>query len=89
MVSSSHFKNASEKETGVGVLNLQTLNDLFLIELSQTFAQAIEAKILLPHEMDELKNTGIFVVRFCYGHQMVMSPTCSICDVQASRRADG
>jgi len=77
MASSKHSKKESAKATGSDTQNLQNLNDLYSLELSQAFAQAIEAGLIRPTYAD----AGIsrFQIEFCPQHQMVLLPTCAAC----------
>jgi len=77
MASSARSRSESERETASAEPNLQTLNDLYSLELSQAFAQAIEAGMI--NHFGETDGIQAFRVEFCPQHQMVLLPTCPGC----------
>ena len=78
MSSSKPYKKELEKETASAEPTLATLNDLYSLELSQTFAQAIEAGMIEPFGKEE--KLWAFRLEFCPQHQMVLLPTCPGCE---------
>lgn len=71
-------KSESEKETASAGQTLATMNDLYSLELSQAFAQAIEAG-MFPDPIEQNENLWAFRLEFCPQHQMVLLPTCLGC----------
>lgn len=76
MSSSKPCKKESEKGTADAGQTLASLNDLYSLELSQAFAQAVEAGMIQPEVKTE---TWAFHIEFCPQHQMVLLPTCPGC----------
>lgn len=76
MRSSSGFSNESAKATGNGQPSLQTMNDLYSLELSQVLLQAVDAGMLQPEETGE---GWMFHIPMCPAHQMVNLPRCLMC----------
>jgi hypothetical protein len=83
MKSSRNFSNESAKATGKEQPNLQTMNDLYSLELSQVLLQALDAGMLQPEEWDD---GWIFHVPMCRTHMMVSLPKCLMC-IEAERDA--
>ena len=79
MVSSELYNNELAKETASGLQTLQTLNDLYLLELSQAFAQAIDAGMIEPRTTESSDSKWVFRVEFCPRHQMLLLPVCPLC----------
>lgn len=83
MRSSKTFSNESAKATGKEQLNLQTMNDLYSLELSQVLLQAMDAGMIEP----EASGDGwVFHVPMCGAHMMVSLPKCLMC-IKAERDA--
>jgi hypothetical protein len=76
MKSSRDCSNESAKAMGNGQPNLQTMNDLYSLELSQVLLQAVDAGRLQPEERD---GGGVFHVSMCPTHAMVNLPKCLMC----------
>jgi hypothetical protein len=76
MKSSRNFSNESGKATGKEQPSLQTMNDLYSLELSQVLLQAVDAGMLQPEETGD---GWIFHVPMCPAHQMVNLPKCLMC----------
>ena len=76
MKSSRDFSNESAKETAKERPSLQTMNDLYSLELSQVLLQAMDAGMLQPEESGD---GWIFHVPMCPRHQMVNLPKCLMC----------
>lgn len=76
MKSSRDFSNESAKETASGQPNLQTMNDLYSLELSQVLLQAMDAGMLQPEESGD---GWVFHVPMCPTHLMVNLPKCLMC----------
>jgi hypothetical protein len=76
MKSSRDFSNESAKATGKEQPSLQTMNDLYSLELSQVLLQAVDAGMIEP----EASGDGwIFHVPMCATHMMVSLPKCLMC----------
>lgn len=67
-----------ERENDAGQ-TLAKMNDLYSLELSQAFAQAIEAGMLRPI-LEMPTGRQRFDITFCPYHQMVVLPTCPGCE---------
>lgn len=78
MDSSSPYKNESAKAMANVEQTLQTMNDLYLLELSQALAQAVEAGMLNPI-LTMPNGRQRFDITFCAEHQMVVLPACPLC----------
>ena len=76
MKSSRDFSNESGEDTASGQPNLQTMNDLYSLELSQVLLQAVDAGMLEP----EASGDGwVFHVPMCRAHMIVSLPKCLMC----------
>ena len=76
MKSSRNFSNESAKATEKEQPSLQTMSDLYSLELSQVLLQAADAGMLQP----EANGDGwIFHVPMCGAHMMVSLPKCLMC----------
>lgn len=63
----------------IGLVLIAPPSELISLELSQAFAQAIEAGLISPigrYKDDKLT----FAIDFCPQHQMVLLPTCPGCE---------
>jgi len=76
MRSSKTFSNESAKGTAKEQPNLQSMNDLYSLELSQVLLQAVDAGMLQPEEWND---GWIFHVPMCRTHMMVSLPKCPMC----------
>jgi len=76
MKSSRTSSNESAKATANERPSLQTMNDLYSLELSQVLLQAAEAGMLQPEESGD---GWIFHVPMCARHMMVSLPKCLMC----------
>ena len=76
MKSSRISPNESAKATAKERPNLQTMNDLYSLELSQVLLQAADAGMLKPEEAGDVL---IFHVPMCPAHMMVSLPKCLMC----------
>ena len=76
MKSSRDSWNESAKETASGQPTLQTMNDLYSLELSQVLLQAMDAGMLQPEESGD---GWVFHVPMCPTHLMVNLPKCLMC----------
>lgn len=76
---SSLLRSKSElgKETADAGQTFQSLNDLYLLELSQACAQAVEAGMITPEVKAE--NLWAFQFDFCPQHQLALLPSCPAC----------
>jgi len=83
MKSSRDFSNESAKATGKEQPSLQTMNDLYSLELSQVLLQAMDAGMLEPEASPD---GWIFHVPMCRAHMMVNLPKCLMC-IEAERDA--
>lgn len=68
----------SGKGTGVEEMNLQTMSDLFSLELSQLLQQGLEEN-LLSVEPCETPNLAKVTIPICLIHQMAALPKCLLC----------
>lgn len=76
MSSSKTLVNGSARETESAQPTLQSMNDLYSLELSQVLMQAVEAGMLQPEEGE---SGWIFQIEMCPAHQMVSLPKCLMC----------
>lgn len=67
----------SAKVTEGGELILQTMSDLYSLELSAALLQAADAKMIAPVETTPTMLK--FYVSVCRIHQMMMLPACPMC----------
>lgn len=81
MKSSKTFSNESAKATAKEQPSLQSMSDLYSLELSQVLLQAVDAGMLQPEEWDD---GWIFHVPMCRTHMMVNLPKCLMC-IEAER----
>ena len=76
MKSSRVSSNESAKETASGQPSLQTMNDLYSLELSQVLLQAMDAGMIEPEASDD---GWIFHVPMRRAHMMVNLPKRLMC----------
>lgn len=76
MKSSRTSSRESAEGTANGQPNLQTMNDLYSLELSQVLLQAVNAGMLQPQERE---GAWIFQISMCPAHAMVNLPKCLMC----------
>lgn len=76
MKSSRTSSRESAEGTASGQPNLQTMKDLYSLELSQVLLQAVDAGMLQP---EETAVGWMFHVPMCPVHQMVNLPRCLMC----------
>ena len=81
MKSSRASSRESAEGTANGQPNLQTMNDLYSLELSQVLLQAMDAGMLEPEASPD---GWIFHVPMCRAHMMVNLPKCLMC-IEAER----
>ena len=73
---SRSFSSESAKATEKERPSLQTMNDLYSLELSQVLLQAVDAGMLQPEETGD---GWVFHVSMCPAHAMVNLPKCLMC----------
>jgi len=69
--------NGVEKEQVNGQVNLQTINDVLSLDMSDSLMQAVDEGLLAIEPQNETK--GVIHVPICLQHQLVILPMCPMC----------